>query len=59
MPPSGFTPDPLVMMNQVLYNIGIGNLQLGVGSATAMLECAITLGASLLILALFRPRWSY
>ena len=40
---SGFTPDPLVMMNQVLYNIGINDLQLGVGSATATLECAITL----------------
>ena len=57
---NGFTPDPLVLMNQVIYNIAYGgDLQLGVGSAAAAIECIITLGGSLAILAIFRPRWSY
>jgi ABC-type sugar transport system permease subunit len=56
---SGYNPDPLVLMNQVLYSIGIYDLQLGVGSATAVLECVVTLVLSLTILAVFRPRWSY
>jgi raffinose/stachyose/melibiose transport system permease protein len=56
---TGYYPDPLLMINQVLVNIGLGDLELGVGSAMAVLECAATLAGSLLILSIFRPRWSY
>jgi ABC-type sugar transport system permease subunit len=49
----------LIMINQALYGIAFTNLELGVGSAMAVLECVATLLFSLLVLLTLRPRWSY
>jgi ABC-type sugar transport system permease subunit len=42
-----------------IYQIGIGNLLFGQASAAAMVEFAITLFLTLVVLRLLRLRWSY
>lgn len=50
----------LGMINGALEEIAFGlNLQIGVGAAGGAIECVITLVISLLILRIFRPKWSY
>ncbi len=50
----------LEMINGALEGIAFGNrLQIGVGAAGGAIECVVTLVISLLILRVFRPKWSY
>jgi ABC-type sugar transport system permease subunit len=50
----------LEMINGALEGIAFGSrLQIGVGAAGGALECVVTLVISLLILRIFRPKWSY
>ena len=53
-PDSGTT-----LLNMYIYNIGFGNLQFGQAAAGSLVEFAITLFLTLVVLRLLRLRWSY
>lgn len=47
------------LLNMYIYDIGITNLQFGQAAAAALVEFAITLFLTLVVLRLLRLRWSY
>jgi len=48
-----------LLLNMYIYNVGLGNLQFGQAAAASLVEFAITLFLTLVVLRLLRLRWSY
>ncbi len=48
-----------LLLNMYIYNVGFTNLQFGQAAAGALIEFAITLFLTLVVLRLMRLRWSY
>ncbi len=47
------------LLNMYIYDVGITNLQFGQAAAASLIEFAITLFLTLVVLRLLRLRWSY
>jgi ABC-type sugar transport system permease subunit len=46
-------------LNMYIVDTGLGNLQFGMAGAAALVECAITLFLTLVVLRALQLRWSY
>ena len=47
------------LLNMYIYDVGIGNLVFGQAAAASLIECAITMFLTLVVLRLLQLRWSY
>jgi multiple sugar transport system permease protein len=56
---AGGPDNSTLLLNMYIYSIGIGDLQFGQAAAASLVEFAITLFLTLVVLRAMRMRWSY